>query len=122
MRRLPSLTRFHTLGTFQFRNMRDANSPIFLTTETQHFSEAQQATGLVGAYNERPPGDSKVPPLGERAVGLMRSTLAGVHCNQREVRVQQYSAVLAQPSSQKVSAFRPLPQNAVLGPGVTPGT
>ena len=48
----------------------------------------------------------------------MRSALAGVRCDQRKVRVQQYSGVLAQPSSQKVAAFRPLPQNAMLGPGV----
>ena len=51
----------------------------------------------------------------------MRSALAGVHDDQREVRVQQSSAVLVQPLSQKVAAFRPLPQNAMSGPGVTPG-
>ena len=41
--------------------------------------------------------------------------MAGVHCNPREVRVQQHFAVLAQPSSQMVAAFRPLPKNAMLG-------
>ena len=45
-------------------------------------------------------------------LGLMRSALAGVHCDQREVRVQRFSAVLPQPSSWKVAAFWPLPQNA----------
>ena len=74
-----------------------------------------------GADNKRPHGDSKAPPYSVKAqLGLMRSAPAEVHCDQREVRVQQCSAVLAQPSLQKVAAFRPLPQNALLGTGVTP--
>ena len=89
--------------------------------ETRPFSTARLARGWIGAYNERPHGDSKVTPCSVRArLGLMRSALAGVQRDQREGRLQQYSAVLAQPSSQTVAAFRPLPQNATLRPGVTP--
>ena len=51
----------------------------------------------------------------------MHSALAGVRCDQREVRVLQCSAALAQPLSQMVAAFRPLPQNAMSVPGVMPG-
>ena len=53
-------------------------------------------------------------------LGWMRSTLAGMPCDQREVRVQQCVAALAQPSSQMVAAFRPLAQKAMLGPEVAP--
>ena len=88
-----------------------------VTTETRHFSTGRLARGLVGAYNDRPHGDSKVPPYSVKAqLGLMRSALAGVHCDQREVRVQQYSAVLAQLLSQTVAATE-----HYVGPGVTPG-
>ena len=51
-------------------------------------SPARLVRGLIGAHNERPHGDSKVPPYSVKArLGLMRSALAGVHCNQREDRV-----------------------------------
>ena len=58
------------------------------------------------------------PILGVSAVRV--DALAGVLCDQRDVRVQQYSAALAQSLSQMAAAFRPLPHNAMLGPGVTP--
>ena len=92
------------------------------TSETWHLSTARLARGSAGAYNERPHGDSQVPPYSVQArSGWIRSALAGVHCDQHGVRVQQCSAALAQPSSQMVTAFRLLPQNVMLGPGVTPG-
>ena len=51
-------------------------------------SPARLVRGLIGAHNERPHGDSKVPPYSVKArLGLMRSALAGVHCDQREDRV-----------------------------------
>ena len=62
-------------------------------------SPAELARGLIGAYNERPHGDGKVPPYLVKARIRMRSALAGVHCDQREVRVQ-HSASPAQLSSQ----------------------
>ena len=33
-----------------------------VTAETRRFSTARLARGLIGAYNERPHGDSTVPP------------------------------------------------------------
>ena len=51
-------------------------------------SPARLVRGLIGAHNGRPHGDSKVPPYSVKArLGLMRSALAGVHCDQREDRV-----------------------------------
>ena len=46
-------------------------------------SPARLVRGLIGAHNERPHGDSKVPPYSVKArLGLMRSAPAGTHCNQ----------------------------------------
>ena len=54
-------------------------------TETRQFTTARLVRGLVGAYNERPHGDSKVPPYSASA-RFMRSALAELHCDQCEVR------------------------------------
>ena len=51
-------------------------------------SPTRLVRGWIGASNERPHRDSKVPPYSVKArLGLMRSALAGVHCDQREDRV-----------------------------------
>ena len=81
------------------------------------FQLSTTGEGIGGS--ERPHGDSKVPPYS----GLMRGALSGVHCDQCEARVQQYSAVCA--STALVAAGRGLSaaatERAMLGPGVTPG-
>ena len=44
-------------------------------------SPARLVRGLIGAYNERPHGDSTVPPYSVKArLGLMRSALAATKC------------------------------------------
>ena len=45
------------------RQRRNALEAMCVTTETRHFSPERLAKGLVGAYNGRPRGDCKVPPL-----------------------------------------------------------
>ena len=54
-------------------------SVLCVATETRHFGTARLERGLVGAHNERPHWDSKVPAYSVQArFGVMRSVLAEV--------------------------------------------
>ena len=62
--------------------MRSCVTTVVCYNKDAAVSPARLARGLVSAYNERPHGDSKVPPYSVKArLGLMRSALAGVHCD-----------------------------------------
>ena len=91
-----------------------SHGTVCVTAQTRHFSTARLTRGSVGAYTTRKQQNSV-----SAQVGLMGSALARVHCD--HVRSECSSTLSKHSPHRRRGTFRPHPQNAVSGLGVTPG-